>query len=135
MCSSWTRWKYDDWPPFCALWRCENDIFIGAILWRFIKPIMSTLELVKSGRVDVLSPVSSNHSMSSIHRIWKKIVEKINKQKRWTTLDLSLPMSSSWSTFLGPDQSVFPLKWCHVNKVTIWFVLVLDPHLKALRPI
>jgi len=59
---------------------------------------------------------------------------KEKKQRPWT-LDPSLPMSSPWNSFFGLDQLVFPLKWCHVDKVTIWFVLVLDPHLKALRPI
>jgi len=77
MCSSWTRWKYDDWPPFRALWKCENEFFIGAILWRFTKPTMPTLELVKNGRVDVLSPMSSNYSMTSILTEFENIYRKI----------------------------------------------------------
>jgi len=133
MCSFWTRLKYDDWPLFCALWRCENALFTGATLWRFIKPAMSTLELIKNQRVDVLSPMSSNHIMSAILTEFENIYNR--KHKQWTTLDPRLPMRSPWSSFFDPDQLVFPLKWCHLDKVTIWFVLILDVHPKALRPI
>ncbi len=94
ICSSWTRLNYDNSPPFCALWRCEIALFIGANLWRLTKPAMSTLELVKNGRVDVLLPMSSNHNMFSIFtefekkyfkKWWKRETNK-NNEKPWTLL-------------------------------------------------
>jgi hypothetical protein len=48
---------------------------------------VSTLELVKNGRVDVLSPMSSKHSMSSIlTEFEKQIVKKTKKTKTMNNL-------------------------------------------------
>jgi len=66
MSSYGTTLKYDDSPSFCALWKFENVLFIGITLCGCTKLVMSTLELVKNGRIDVLSLMSSIHSMSSI---------------------------------------------------------------------
>jgi len=46
---------------------------------------MSTLELVKNGRVDVLSPMSANHSMSSILTEFLKIYILKNNEKEKQT--------------------------------------------------
>ncbi len=112
-------------PSRCALGGFDNAFFLTATLWASIKPIMSTLKLVKMRKLVCFHIMSSIHSMSSFsHHLskkgkrkqWKKL-----KTKKLTTLDPNIQFGSpnhelSYKhLFCYPDQLVFFSKWCHVN--------------------
>ncbi len=91
---TWKSWK---WIP------SSNHLV------KITKSIISTLKLIKIGRIDALSTMSSLHSIFHSHKIWtrvKKNSEKSQKQRNewpWTlpyTLVLQT-MSSPWSFFFS----------------------------------
>jgi hypothetical protein len=52
--------------PFHAFGKVENTFLLATTLWGSTKLTMSILELVKNGGADVLSTMSSIHSIYSI---------------------------------------------------------------------
>jgi hypothetical protein len=106
---------------------------------------MSILELIENEGAGVLSIMSSIHSMFSTitefkqqrYKKTRKKNKKVKNEQPWTlayTLVLQI-MSSPLSSFFNLEHFVFPPKWCCVGQIRIWFVLVLDPCLKASGPI
>ncbi len=80
---------------------------------------------------------TSRTSEKKILKILKtmKNSEKQWKRQLWTLAYILVLQTRSFplsSIFFGQNQLNFLPKWCHVNTISIWSHLVLDPHLKAL---